>query len=158
MKPRNTYDRQRLSIDCGERINAETGEITNINRCKQSFRDDCDINLIVKRHAQTGMWSHLNPRQPTYGDFTQSTALREAIDLVGRAEKDFASLPARVRALVDNDPAKFLEAMAIPEAVHELAAAGLPMGDGYEPPKPPEPIPTAPATPPPATPAPGTTP
>lgn len=138
MKPRNCYDRIDVRTPVGELVDEKTGEITPPrSRAKQGFRDDCDVNLIVKRHAQTGQLTHVNTRQPTYGDFTAETDLRSAIELVSQAEREFMALPASVRALCDNDPATFLHAMASEEGVHALAAAGLPMGAGYKPPAPP---------------------
>lgn len=96
------------------------------SRTKQSFKDDCDINLIVERHASTGIWDHLNPRQPTYGDFTLATALQDAIALVSSADDDFEALPAKVRALCDNDPVKLLQLSSEPGGFAELVNAGLP--------------------------------
>lgn len=113
--------RERRGKDCGDEM-----------MTKQAMKDDCDINLIVRRHAQTGLWNHLNPRQPSYGDFTGAQELQHAIAMVGQAEQDFYELPAEVRALCDNDPAVFLREVNNPESIRELAAAGLPMADGWE--------------------------
>ncbi len=118
------------------------------SRTKQSFRDQTDINEIVKRHAQTGLYDHLNNTQPTYGDFSQSTELLIALDTVAEARENFASLPADVRALCQNNPVQFLARLADPELFDDLVEAGLPVEDSYEVPesrKPPEPEPKPPA-------------
>lgn len=104
------------------------------SRTKQSFKDDCDVNLIVKRHASTGAFSHLNPRMPAYGDFSGATELNTAMDLCSQALADFNDLPAAVRQACNNDPVVFLQEVNDPDGVLALAAAGLPMADGWEPP------------------------
>ena len=105
---------------------------------KQSFKDDCDVNLIVKRHAQTGMWDHLNPRMPTYGDNSGAMELQDAIETVRNATDEFWALPAEVRAICNNDPVVFMQEVNDPVGVLALAEAGLPMADGWEPPAPAE--------------------
>lgn len=132
-----TRERERVILDTG-----------SVSRTKQSFKDDCDINLIVKRHASTGLWDHLAPRTPTYGDFSMATELSDAIALVNAAEADFDGLPAAVRAVCENNPVKMAEAFADPELFRELVEAGLP---STEPPRASAPITggeTPPATPP----------
>lgn len=125
------------------------------SRTKQAPAAETDINIIVKRHAKTGIWSHLTPRVPHYGDFSKAQDLFNATLQVHAAEDDFMELPARVRQLVDNDPVKLLNAMANPVSFHELVEAGLPVADSYEPPKTEEPAPPpapAPTTDPPVVP------
>lgn len=109
--------------------------VGTVSRAKQEFRDECDVNVVVRNYAQTGMWSHLARRNPVYGDFSQAEDLRSAIALVEASRADFQALPAAVRRAVENDPAKFLEAMADPEQVVELARLGLPMVEGWKPPE-----------------------
>jgi len=43
------------------------------------------------------------------------------------------ALPASVRAMVDNDPGRLLQALTDPEETAALAEAGLPMVEGWEP-------------------------
>lgn len=106
-----------------ERVITKTG---SVSRTKQSMKDECNINLIVARHASTGLWDHLTPKSPIYGDFTRSVDLQEALHLVEEAEKEFEELPAAVRSVVDNDPVKFAEGLADPEVFRELVEAGMP--------------------------------
>lgn len=108
----------------GIRVIAEQG---GPSLTKQSFKSECDVNVVVKNHAQTGMWSHLNKREPTYGDFTMATGLQEAMDLVDSAQEDFDELPAEVRSACDNDPVKLLAKLADPVQANELVELGLPL-------------------------------
>ena len=103
----------------------------------QSFKDECDINLIVRRHAQTGLWDHVAKRQPHYGDFSEARDLADAVELVNQANQGFMELPAAVRKAVQNDPVKLLQAMADPLAFDALVQLGLPVEDSYKSPQPP---------------------
>lgn len=102
------------------------------SRAKQQFADDCDINLIVERHASTGLWDHLAKTQPTYGDYSAATDLHTAIQMVDEAEDRFMALPANVRSLCQNDPVNFLQRLADQQAFDELVQAGLPVGPEYQ--------------------------
>lgn len=98
----------------------------------QSFKDACDINMIVKNHTDQGFWSHQNPRQPMYGDFTMAVELQEALGRVDAAHADFESLPADVREAAANDPVRFLEMTADEEGFADLVEAGMAVGKDYE--------------------------
>lgn len=111
------------------RVILDTGPVTHT---KQSFRDDCDINLIVKRHASTGLWDHLNPTTPTYGDFSAAVELQSAMALVEAAHDAFDALPSAVRKVCDNNPVVMLENLAKPGAFHELVQAGMPTTPEHE--------------------------
>lgn len=101
--------------------------IVGETRTKQAFKDQTNINDVVRRYAQTGMWDHLQKREPQFGDFSLSADLKTAIDRVRGAEDDFNSLPAAVRKVADNNPVKFLELLAEEDTARELQAAGLPI-------------------------------
>ncbi len=107
--------------------------VGELSLTKQSFADDCDINKIMKRHMHTGVIEHLNPREPMYGDFSEVTSFHEALERVTDAQEQFAMLPADVRAMVQNDPERLLQALTSPEETAALAEAGLPMAEDYVP-------------------------
>ncbi len=94
---------------------------------KQSFKSECDVNVVVRNHAQTGMWAHLNPAQPTYGDFTQATGLMEAEELMNAAQEQFDQLPAEVRSACRNNPIELLQRLASPADAQVLVDLGLPV-------------------------------
>lgn len=79
---------------------------------KQSFKDDCDVNRIMKRFQQTGIVDHVNKFAGDYGDYTDlPQSYHEACNQVLEAESMFMSLPSTVRSHFDNDPGKFLAAV-----------------------------------------------
>lgn len=63
----------------------------------QSFKDECDINLIVSRCAATGDYSLLNKVQGFYGDVTQLPGnLAEMYKVMRNAEQIYAGLPHNI--------------------------------------------------------------
>ena len=139
--PARRRERPRVQLDTGDQV------IT-----KQSMKDTVDINRIVARQGQTGLWDHLNPRTPTYGDVSGAVSLQEAFEQARDANESFMELPAQVRALANNDPVQFLAMLADEEATQALVEAGLPIVEPQEPetapaPVTPEATPAAPASP-----------
>lgn len=93
------YDKEKASKDAG----LDTGE----GKTHQSFKDEADINTIVKRFMITGQMPEA--RMPSFGDFTGVNDFRTAVDAVLLAEKEFLKLPGRVRARFGNDPQNMME-------------------------------------------------
>lgn len=122
------------------RVSIEFPEET---RTKQALKDECDINLIMAKHRQTGLITHLEKRQPQFGDFSESVDYQAAVNMVMAAEQAFLDLPAAVRKHYDNDPGAFMAACEDPEQREQLLKLGL-IEAPEEPPAPPvaEPEPT----------------
>lgn len=91
---------------------------------KQSFKDECDINSIVKKALKSGLLPDGNVN-PIYGDFSDVKDYQEGLNVVLRAEAQFNALPAHVRNKFQNDPAKFLEFANNPENGREMVELGL---------------------------------
>lgn len=93
---------------------------------KQSFKDECDINLIMKRFRLTGQITNsIEPSQMTYGDFSDVPDYRTALERVERAQDAFMSLPAEVRKRFDNDPGSFIDFALDSKNLDELSKLGL---------------------------------
>lgn len=103
---------------------------------QQHMKEDCDINIIIKRHAETGNISHLNPMSPLYMDCTGVSDLQGAIHLVEEAENNFSTLPSAVRKACQNDPVQFIEMLYTEEGTQELGEAGLEYHAADPPPEP----------------------
>lgn len=150
------YDRyrphKRVVFD-GTLTNPVTGEIlTPVRRVKQEFRNECDINNILKQYKLTGQVAHIraNASQGAYTDLPEGTDFQEALNTVIAGQAAFATLPAKVRDRFGNDPNQFLYFMADPanqEEAIELGLATDTRGNGQKPP-------TTPPAPPVASPAP----
>lgn len=90
----------------------------------QSAKDDCDINVIVKRNLVSGVLP-VSAVLPTYGDFEGVSNYREALDIVRQADCAFMRMPAEVRSRFDNDAGKFLEFFNDPKNIAEAIKLGL---------------------------------
>lgn len=91
---------------------------------KQSFKDDCDANVIVERFTRTGLLPSTN-QSPIYGDFANVHSYQEALHLVMDAQDQFFSLDSKIRDRFHNDPSKFLEFCSDPNNRDEMIKLGL---------------------------------
>ena len=112
-----TYDRDKNS-DLAKFV------FTRPSRTKQSFRDECDINNILRQFNVTGQLP-VGSVQPQYGDFSGITDYQSALNAVMAAQDSFLQLPAKVRARFDNDPAFFVEFASNEANKDEMKALGL---------------------------------
>lgn len=77
---------------------------------QQHFREECDINAIVRRYLQTGVLEHQSDAPVFYGDVSDlPVSLTDAYTAVERAESAFMSLPAEIRKSINNNPAQLLD-------------------------------------------------
>lgn len=91
----------------------KTGELVKEpSMTKQSFKDECDINNIVKRFEATGQIDHINQAaaRGVYQDLPEALDLQRGLNIIAQAEEAFMALPADARAAFDNDPVKFVAA------------------------------------------------
>jgi len=91
---------------------------------QQHFKDECDINNILRQFNITGLLPEA-PLSPRYGDFTGIGDYHTALNQVIAAEDEFMRLPADLRARFDNDPAKLIDFLDIPENKNEAIKLGL---------------------------------
>ncbi|AXH71831.1 MAG: internal scaffolding protein [Microviridae sp.] len=105
-------------------------------RTKQSFKDECDINTIMRRYSVTGQLDHVNQRQAMYGEVPDYD-FAQAMQTVQHARDQFAALPSDLRDRFGNDPARLLAFLQDPANRQEAVTLGL----VNAPPPPPEPIP-----------------
>lgn len=92
---------------------------------KQSFKDECDINNIMKRYQATGVITHINNRTPEYGDFSDPVDFQQALNTVIESQTMFADLPAELRDRFGNDPQKLLEFLADESNRDEAVKLGI---------------------------------
>lgn len=108
-----------------------------LSRTKQEFKDESDINNIMKQYVNYGVLP-TPARNAMYGDFTQFTDLLDAQLQVKDAENLFNMLPATVRERFKNDPNNLLTFIADSNNREEAINLGLITK--------PEPAPEPPAT------------
>lgn len=90
-------ERRRVQLDAG-------GE----SMTRQEFKDECDINTIVRRFGVTGQLP-VDTRIPLNADFTAAMDFRESMQAMVEARESFDSLPSSIRARFHNDPAEFVD-------------------------------------------------
>lgn len=95
------YDPDEVSTETGLLCPEEEG-VT-----QQSFKDECDINTIVKRFGLTGELPS-DFAMPQSGDFTGVADYHSAMNAVRAAEESFMLVPADIRARFNNDPGAFM--------------------------------------------------
>lgn len=94
---------------------------------KQSFRDECEINNIMKKWQKTGMMDHLAKVSPQFGDFSNYTSdsYQDALNIVITAQEAFAALSSDIRGRFYNDPTYFLDFVNNPDNADEIVKLGL---------------------------------
>lgn len=93
-------------------------------RTQQHFKEECDVNNIVKRFAQTGVYDHVAAGIPRYAHCS-SQSFTEAKFMIAEINSHFERLPAETRRHFENDPEKFVAAHEDPERRDELVELGL---------------------------------
>ncbi len=89
------------------------------SRTKQSFKNQTDINKILKRAQKTGTISHLAKYEGVYGDFAEFD-FTEAQNRLARASTIFEELPSEIKNEFDQHPGKFLAYVNDPANVDRL--------------------------------------
>jgi len=95
------YDTDAASNESG--LACEDASLT-----QQHFRDETDINNILRQFNVTGLLPE-TPVSPKYGDFTGIGDYHTALLRVMATEEEFMNLPANIRARFDNDAGNLIE-------------------------------------------------
>lgn len=98
----------------------------DVSLTQQSAKEETDINFIVERAKRGADISHVNPREPMYGDFTVIPRdLRECLVMVKKADEAFMALDASVRKRFDNDSSLMIDFLNDPVNRAEAVKLGL---------------------------------
>jgi len=96
----------------------------HVDLAVQSEKDNCDINVIVKRFNVTGQLN-ASARMPTFGDFSGITDYHSAMTAVRQSQESFMTLPSGVRKRFGNDPQAFMKFASNPKNIDALRDMGL---------------------------------
>lgn len=88
-------------------IDPETGEEVH-SLTHQSFKDECDINTIVKRFGLTGELPQ-DYKPPVSGDFTNVVDYSTAMQAIADANSRFMEMPPQLRERFENDPQRLMD-------------------------------------------------
>lgn len=91
---------------------------------QQHFKDECDINNILRQFNITGLLPEA-PLSPRYGDFSGIVDYHSALNAVIAAEDGFMALPAGLRARFLNDPENLINFLDDDSNYDEAVKLGL---------------------------------
>lgn len=117
LRSHGSYDMDQVSEETGLRCE-------DPSLAQQQFAKECDINTIVEAYGLNGELP-ANLRAPEYGDYSNVTDFRSALEAVRSAEANFMLLPAKIRARFEHDPNKFLEFVHDDKNYQEARDLGL---------------------------------
>jgi len=113
---------------CKQKKNqARPGDITftKPSRTKQSFRDEVDINQVIRRYQKTGILPQNNTHELTFGDYSNPIDFHEAQNKIMRANDLFYALPSHIRREFNDNPGDFLNFAQDPENKSAMVEMGL---------------------------------
>lgn len=93
-------------------------------KTQQQFKEEADINTLVRRFGLTGKLPD-NVRVPVTGDFTDVKDFQTSLNAVINAQNSFMELPSAIRKRFANDPQALMEFMANPDNRDEAIKLGL---------------------------------
>lgn len=98
--------------------------ITAKSMAVQSEKENCDINVIVKRFGVTGV-APGSVRPLSYENYEDVFDFQSAMNSIRSAEETFAALPADLRRRFANDPQLYLEFCSKAENIPEMRRMGM---------------------------------
>ncbi|UDN67592.1 internal scaffolding protein [robinz microvirus RP_62] len=127
---------KRVTFD-NDLVDPVTGELSfPPSLTKQEFKDECDINNIIKQYSVTGMIRHVSAKavMGTYEDLPDPLDFQESLAVVEHASASFMSLPAKLRDRFNNEPRDFLAFCSNPDNLAEMRSLGIanPASNGVE--------------------------
>ena len=128
-------------------------KVVTVNRspevkAQQQFKDDADLNQIIKKFGLVAARNHFAEHGLQYG-FASPQDLHTAMNTIRTAETMFNELPSKVRNRFDNEPEAFLAFVQDGNNYEEAKSLGIGLAPGVEPvvkaedPPPPPPPPPA---------------
>ena len=94
---------------------------------QQQFKDECDIDCILRRYDQTGVLvDPLSERRlAQFGDFSNLPSFAEYQNRLAEVSEYFMSLPPDIRSNFANDVGIFIEAIGNPDNESKLVELGI---------------------------------
>jgi phage internal scaffolding protein len=96
-----------------------------ISCTEQHHKNDCDVNIILRKYDKTGLITHVNNAVKIYGDYSEVNEYQENLNMVISAQNAFNELPSNIRKKFVNNPGQFFEFATNPENLPEMVKLGL---------------------------------
>lgn len=94
-------------------------------KTQQQFKDQCDVNNIIRKYNQTNEITHLARTRGVYADISTIGDYADSLTKVMSAQEAFLTLPATVRRDFSNDPGQLLSFMKDPANFEKCVEYGL---------------------------------
>lgn len=91
---------------------------------KQSFKDEVNINKIIKKYNKTQILQMAENFEGQYGEF-DSKDFADAMNVVAKANTLFEQVPSEIRAKFRNDPGAFIDYATDEKNRDQLVSWGL---------------------------------
>ena len=94
----------------------------------QSAADETDINVMIARYQKTGSFhgsTNMPTARPEFGDFIEVPDYQNAMNILLKAQDQFAALPANIRDRFANSPEKYLAFLSDSANKDEAIKLGL---------------------------------
>lgn len=95
------------------------------SKVQQQFKDEVDINRIMKKYSKGIPVTHLNRGAGFYADFSEVKDYASALHSLAKAQSSFMELPSKLRSRFGNDPAQLLDFLSDPSNRDEAVKLGL---------------------------------
>lgn len=99
--------------------------LSDVSLAKQEFKDQCDINHIMRQFNSGKQITHIRQMQGQYMNLTELPNLFEAKQIIATAHDTFMTLPSQIRARFDNDPQALITFLNDPNNNPEAIKLGL---------------------------------
>lgn len=123
-KPYDLVDRVQLRFVFDKETEPE-GYEKCLSMTQQQFKDECDINNIIKQFQVTGVLPGEKDVEPLYADVSDLPSYQEAQRIIQDASDRFEALPSSIRARFDHNPGEFVAFMDNPANIDEAVKLGL---------------------------------
>lgn len=117
---RHAYSEDQAEVSLQSGISFQDEE----DMAQQQFREECDINTIVRRFGLTGKVP-VGFAMPRVGDFTQVGDFHEAMNAIVEAEQAFLQVPGELRARFNHDPQQLMAFLEDPSKRDEATELGF---------------------------------
>lgn len=100
-------------------------KLNKVQKTDQSYKNACDINVIIANATKTGVLPFQTNKVAQYIDNTEIPSLLDAQNLIRTANESFMALPAKIRKMMNNDPTKLVEFVNDPDHKEILLKHGI---------------------------------
>jgi len=97
----------------------------DVQGAHQEYKDECDINFLLRKYDKTGVIPVVQSIEAKYGDFTSAEDYHSIHNRIIAAQSAFMGLPAKIRSRFDNDAALLLDFINDPANKADAVAMGL---------------------------------